>query len=380
LRDRVAETERLYITSLYHELVTGDIGRSIEALKLHTRITPRNPGPHNNLAVAYVTIGQFEQALEEGQIALRLDPTSSIRYGMLGNALVRLSRFADARQLYQRAQEQQLDSLSIRRGLFRIAFVEQNHAEMERQLSWAATHSNEHAGLDWQARAAAYSGQWRRSLEHTRRAIDAATLNEEPEVAAEYAAESALRGTALDQCAATKALASQAISIKRNPVSLTRAGLALALCGDTRAAQSMIDELRKRYPQHTIVNWIWLPMIQAAIELKQAHDESAVELLKLVQRYEDAAEFWPQYLRGQAYLRLGMESEAAAEFTKILEHRGHDVQSVLYPLAHLRLARAILKRDMANARNSYGQFLALWKNADPELPMLTEATKGVGPK
>ena len=75
-----------------------------------------------------------------------------------------------------------------------------------------------------------------------------------------------------------------------------------------------------------------------------------------------------------------MESGAAAEFTKILEHRGHDVQSVLYPLAHLRLARAILKRDMANARNSYGQFLALWKNADPELPMLTEATKGVGPK
>jgi len=136
--------------------------------------------------------------------------------------------------------------------------------------------------------------------------------------------------------------------------------------------------MSRRYPAHVIVNEIWLPVIRAAMDLRLGSAERAVESLKPAQRYEAAAEFWPQYLRGQAYLDLQKPNEAEAEFRKIIDHRGQDLLSPLYSLARFALARAAARKgDTAGARKSYQDFLAQWKDADPDLPVLIEAKKAL---
>ncbi len=200
--------------------------------------------------------------------------------------------------------------------------------------------------------------------------------NAAKEVAAEYAAEAALRGAVFDQCAQTKAAATQALALEHNQLTTTRAALALALCGETSQALRLIDELVKRYPQNTRINAIWAPPVRAAIELRRGNAAQAIEQLEPASRYEAAAEFWPQYLRGMAFLTLKRGREAAAEFQKILDHRGEALVSPLYPLAHLGIARALaLSGDTAKGRKAYQDFFVLWKDADADLPILIEAKK-----
>ena len=166
--------------------------------------------------------------------------------------------------------------------------------------------------------------------------------------------------------------------MERNPVSLTRTALALAWCSEFQAAQPLIDELNRRYPVNTVVNGIWLPAIRAAIELKQGRPEAAIAALAPAIPYETAAEFWPQYLRGHAYLHLGKAREAQSEFRKILDHRGQDVLSLLYPLTRAAVAKAAeLAGDSAAAGKSYSEFLADWKDADAGLPDLIAARRAV---
>jgi hypothetical protein len=248
---------------------------------------------------------------------------------------------------------------------------------MEQQLKWIAGKANAYEGTSWQGEAAAYLGQWGRSTGYWRRSMETAIQAEATEVAAGYSAQAALRGAALGQCGATKTSASQALVIERNLVSLTRAALALAWCGDA-AAPPLVEELASRYPRNTVVNEIWLPAIRAAFELKRGRAESAITALAPAARYEAAAEFWPQYLRGQAQLNLGRGAEAQVEFRKIVDHRGQDVLSPLYPLAKFGVARAaMLQQDAAQAQRMYAEFLVDWKDADSNLAALAEAKSAI---
>jgi len=175
---------------------------------------------------------------------------------------------------------------------------------------------------------------------------------------------------------AARADAAQGLKLARGRASLPRAALALTLCGEANQARSLIDELTKLYPEDTIINSIWLPAIRAAMELQRGNAAQAIEQLQAATRYEAAAEFWPQYLRGQAYLKLKHGAEAAIEFQKILDHRGYGPLSPLYPLAHLGLARAAaLTGDTAKSRKAYEDFFAAWKEADADLPILSEAKR-----
>ena len=378
LRDRVSERERLSIMALYYGQVTGELNKRIEVLRLHQESYPRDAGPHSNLAATYNSVGQFEQAVEESRTAIRLSTRGAARYAVLGNALIHLNRFPEAGEVYRQALEQQLDSVSFHQGLFRMAFANGDGPPVEPQLEWAEGKKLEYNGLDWQAEAAASRGQWRRSVEYSRRAMDAASRSEAADLAAGFAVQTALRGAAVGKCADVKTAASQALSIERNPISFTRGALALAWCGEARDAAPLIDEMSRRYPAHVIVNEIWLPVIRAAMDLRLGSAERAVESLKPAQRYEAAAEFWPQYLRGQAYLDLQKPNEAEAEFRKIIDHRGQDLLSPLYSLARFALARAAARKgDTAGARKSYQDFLAQWKDADPDLPVLIEAKKAL---
>jgi serine/threonine protein kinase/Flp pilus assembly protein TadD len=376
LKDRVGEFEKLRITSFYHGLVTGDLNKRIEVLRLQKQIYPRVPSGSTDLGLAYNQIGQFDQAIVEAREALRLNPNFAAPYRGLGLALLRLNRFAEAKDALTQALQQKLEMTDFHSFLYQIAFVGGDTAGMQQQIEWARGKPDEYVAFDWQTGAAAFAGQWRRAQELARRAIDLASRGDTKEVAARYEAEQALRAAVFGQFTLAKAAAANSLALERNQVTLTRVALALALSGEPSQAQMLVDELVKRYPQDTLINGIWLPAIRAALELQRGNAGQAREQLQPTLRYEEVAEFWPKYLRGQAYLKLGQGAEAAVEFQKILGSRGWEMFSPLYPLAHLGLARAAaLGGDAAKSRKAYQDFLALWKDADADLPILIEAKK-----
>jgi eukaryotic-like serine/threonine-protein kinase len=247
---------------------------------------------------------------------------------------------------------------------------------MQRQIDWAHGRPYEHIAFDWQTGAAASAGQWRKAQELARRAIDLTSRGETKEIAARYATEQALRGAVFGDCRQARVDAAQGLKLERGRVSLPRAALALALCGESNQAKPLREELTKRYPEDTVINSIWLPVTRAGVELRRGNAEQAIEQLQAAPRYETAAEFWPQYLRGLAYLKLNRGAEAAAEFQNILGHRGYAPLSPLYSLAHLGLARgAALTGDTAQSRKAYEDFFAVWKEADPDMSPMIEAKK-----
>ena len=375
LRDQLSESERLIILDGYYGFVTGEIEKKIENAELRTQLYPRNAGPFMNLSFSYLQIGQFEKAVPEASEALRLAPKSTISHAQLGAAFTGLNRFAEAREIFERGLQQNPDLANFHARLYQLSFVAGDHAGMQQQLDWAKGKADEFVTLDWQTGPASFAGQWRRTQDLSRRLIDNALRIDAKTVAAEYLAEAALRGAVFNQCTQSKAMAMQALGLEHNPAT-TRLVLAMALCGEASEATRLIDELVQRHPKDTRINSIWAPTIRAAIELKRGKAQPTVDLLEGAKRYEAAAQFWPQFLRGQAYLKLGRGAEADVEFQKILDHRGQASVSVLYPMAHLGLARAAaMNGDTAKARQTYQDFFTLWKDADADLLVLIKAKK-----
>jgi hypothetical protein len=294
----------------------------------------------------------------------------------VGLAFIGLNRFAEAKEVYEQALQQKIDTTDFHTRLYQIAFVSGDAAAMRQQLDWASGKPDEYVAMDWQTRASVFAGQYKLAQDFSQRSIDLALRSDAKEVAAQYAAERALRSAGFGHCQETKAQSGQALTLEHTTVSLTRSAIALALCGELSEAQPLVDELTKRYPKDTLINSIWLPAIHAAIEINHNNPAQAVQLLEASRRYEAAAEFWPQYLRGQAYLRQQKGAEATAEFQKILDHRGEGPISALYALTHVGLARAAaLTGDKSKSRTAYQNFLALWKDADPDIPILQEAKR-----
>jgi len=380
LKDRLSEYEKLRVANFYYGFATGDVNKRIETLMLQMRMYPREWSGPNDIALSYNQIGLHEQAIGAARESIRLNPNFAAPYKNLALALIRLNRFAEAREVLSQALQQNLHTTDYHLYLYQIAFIQSAGdatAGMQQQLDWANGQPNGYVALDWQACATAFAGQWRKAQGFSRTAVDLTARGDTKEVAAQYATEQALRGAVFGDCRRARADAAQGLKLERGRVSLPRAALALALCGEMNRAKSLVDELAKRYPEDTVINSIWLPAISAAMELQRGNAAQAIEQLQTTSRYEAAAEFWPQYLRGRAYLKLNRGAEAAAEFQKILDHRGYAPFSPLYPLAHLGLARAAaLAGDTAQSRRSYENFFAVWKEPDDDLPILAEAKSG----
>jgi serine/threonine protein kinase/Flp pilus assembly protein TadD len=376
LKDRVSDYEQLQVTFRYHYNFTGDMHKALDAAILFKRIYPRTSTAPIDLLVAYDLLGRHDLAVAEGREAVRLNPNFAPAYFYLGRSLLRANRFAEAKAIFQQALDQKFDLPNIHAALYQIACAEGDAAGMQQQLNWAQGRPDEFVALDWQAGAAACAGQWRKAREFARRAIDLTGRGDTKELAARYAVEQALRGAVLEDCQQAQADAAQGLQLASGRASLPRAALALALCGEAQQVTLLLDELSNRYPEDTVINSIWLPTIRAALELQGGNAAQAIDQLQTTRSYEAAAEFWPQHLRGLAYLKLGRGTESAAEFQKILGRRGHAPLSPLYPLAHLGLARATaLTDDLARSRQAYEDFFAAWKDADADLPILRAAKR-----
>jgi len=254
--------------------------------------------------------------------------------------------------------------------------VQGDATTMQQQIEWAKGKPDEYVAQSWQAEAAAFLGQLQKAKEFSNLAFELAAARDLKEVTAQIAAGAAARDALLGDCTRVKEQTAKALGISHRQLTMVAAGNALATCGELSQAQTIIDELVKRFPKDTILNKVSLPLVEAGIELQRGNPAQAIKLWETTRPYEGYAFFQIAYLRGQAYLNQQKGVDAAAEFQKIIDHRSWHTASHLYPLAHLGLARAaVLRRDMTKARQAYQDFFALWKDADPGLAMLIEAKK-----
>jgi tetratricopeptide (TPR) repeat protein len=386
LREHVSERERLYIESQYCELVTGDLEEARQTYELWRQTYPRDDIPPTNLGVIYRNVGQYDKALVAAREALRLDP-DALSYANVVRSCVYLNRLEEAEATAKEAQAKNLDSPRLRLRLYPVAFLQGDAAGMAKQLAWAAGKPGvEDLFLYTEADTAAYFGRLGKARELSRRAVDSAERAEEKETAAGYEAGAALREALFGNAAESRQRAAAALLLSMGRDAQSGAALALALAGDASQVQARVekltDDLAKRFPEDTIVQFNYLPTIRAQLALDRADSSKAIGALQAAAPYElgtpGSSAFrptlYPVYVRGEAYLAAHRGSEAAAEFQKILDHRGVVFNEPIGAFAHLGLARAyVLQGDTAKARAAYQNFFTLWKDADPDIPILIAA-------
>jgi eukaryotic-like serine/threonine-protein kinase len=385
LRGRVSEREKLVIESAYYWIAIGDLQRARQTEEVLEQIYPRDVWPPNDLSLIYGQIGEHEKALAEAQEAARRDPTSGLIYATLSSAYLNLNRFEEAQATAEDGQAKKLDSPYLHFLLYDLAFLQNNPAGMAKQVAWSVGKPGvEDVLLNVEADTVAYSGRLEKARDFSHRAVASAERAEEKETAANYEADAALREALFGITAEARQRAAAALGLSTGRDVQYRAALALALAGDAARAQALADDLAKRFPEDTAVQFNYLPTLRAQLALKHNDAPKAIEALRAAARYELGApapgavfnfvSLYPVYVRGEAYLAADKGSEAAAEFQKILDHRGIVLNEPIGALAHLGLARAYaLSGDTAKSRTAYQDFFALWKDADHDIPILQQA-------
>ncbi len=373
LRDRVSERERLYIQSHYYRNVTGEVEKAIETYELWKRTYPRDFTPRNNLAVSYSETGQFEKALAEAQEALRLRPDSAFPYNNVASVYMALNRFDEAKAIHEQALARNIDSIAVRETLFQVAYFRGDEAEMQRQLDALKGKPEEIVIGGFRGGILALAGRWREAKQSFVGSIDGVERLGLKSIVGDMHAGIAIDSALFGVCSDVRTHAESARVKSRSANTALNSATALALCGDLSRAQALVDEVARENPTNTMMNRVHVPGVQAVIELKRGNFQKAVDLLEPGLSFE-AAHPPITFVRGQAYLGLRDGEKAAAQFQRILNSRGTAGMTTLYPLSRLGLARAkALAGDAAGARTVYQDFLAAWKDADPDLPVLKEA-------
>jgi tetratricopeptide (TPR) repeat protein len=381
LRGRVSQRERFFIESLYHTAATGDLEKEKETVEVWARTFPRDPIPPNRLGILYGTFGQYDKALSEMREALRLLPESGLEYCNVVYAYVSLNRLADARATVQEAKAKNLDELDcLHSRLYSIAFLENDEAGMAQQVAWSAGKPGvENEVLALEGGTAAYFGRLRQAQEISGRLIASVKGAKGKQIARDYEARAALTDALFGNAAEARQHAASALALmKEEPETQYVAALALALVGDEAQAWGPANDLDKRFREHTLVQFNYLPTLHAQLALTHKDASKAIEALQASTRYElgdvGFTSLYPIYVRGEAYLAANQSSQAATEFQKILDHRGIVLNAPIGALAHLQLGRAyVMSGDVAKAKTAYNDFLTLWKDADPDIPILKQA-------
>jgi len=385
LRDRTSEREKYFISASFYMMATGNSEKAEQTCELWAQAYPREETPHDFLAgIIYPVFGRYEKAVEEAGEAIRLSPDSPIAYNLVMFNSVALNRPGAARAAYDQALARKLDHPLFHLALYVNAFVQDDAAGMAQHLEWSADKpGTEDELLGLQADTAAYSGRLRDAREFSRQAMDSAQRAGEKEVAATYSALSALREGLFGN--ADEARRRVALAMQRSAGRDVQYGSALALAygRDDGRARALTEDLEKRFPEDTIVQFNYLPALRAKLALNRGNVSDAIEHLRAAAPYELGATtnspwgwngMYPVFVRGEAYLAARQGNDAAAEFQKILDHRGVVANEPIGALAHLGLARAYgLQGDTVKARAAYNDFLALWKDADPDIPVLRAA-------
>jgi len=387
LRDRVSDREKYRISARYFQDVTGELEKASEAYQLWAKSYPRDTVPYANLGHVYGEMGQWDKAIADTEVALRLEPMAT-GYGNLAQYYMAASRLNDARQTLQEAQAKSLDGFGIRVDLYLLAFFAGDSAEMERQVAWAAGHpGDEDQMLNIHADTQAYYGRVEKSRDLARRAVDSAIRADAKEAAALELVFQAVREAEVGNAGAARQAVARGLALAPGRDVKILAALALARCRETGQATKMVEELQKAEPTNTLLKLYWLPLIEGSIALAQQAPDRALVALEPSLPYETGGPppaaaggtIYPAYVRGLAYLAQKNGPAAAAEFQKLISHPGASLNFVGASLARLQLGRAyVLSRDAVKAKSAYQEFFALWQDADADVPILKEARAEYG--
>jgi eukaryotic-like serine/threonine-protein kinase len=395
LRDRVGDREKFFITANYDRLVTGNLEEARETCELWAQTYPRDAMPPSFLSGGIsVGVGRYENAAEEAQKTIELDPDFPWGYINLAASDVSLGRLDQAQRVLQKASRRKLETPDTLVEQYDIAFLEGDPAGMER----VATLSQGKPGAeDWitdkEAFVLAYSGHLQQSRLMTHRAEDLAGQSGERERSAQYETAAAVREALIGNAAEARRDARAALARSKGRDVEYGAAIALARSGDSSLSQTLANDLERRFPEDTLVRFSYLPTLRALLALNAGKPSSAIELLQAASPSElgstaDSVGFvgalYPVYVRGEAYLAEHRGTEAAAEFQKIIDHRSIVVSDPIGALAHLQLGRAYAleaqssrganaEAARAKGRAAYQGFLTLWNNADPDIPILKQA-------
>jgi len=378
LRDRVSEQEKFEIATTYYWVVTGELDKEMQTEELWRQAYPRHNSPLNNLAVDYAMfLGQFDKAIEMGNAAIRLNPHETGAYGAVAGAYVALNRVDEARAVLENGLHTDRDNPGLHTALYDVASAEGDSAIMQREFQWGASRpAGENFVLYLAAMQAAQHGQLTKARELLAQIFLVSQGSNLKESAAGNAAFEALLESEMGNLDRAKQKSAESLTLSRTRTNLPNVAVALALAGDYRQCQKIIDELNKRYPVDTLIQAVYIPSAEAISASNQGLVAKAIDLLRPASRYELGLSFnfLPIYARGLIYLRERQSRQAIAEFQKIIDHRNVSATAPEHSLAHLQLARAYaLQDDTAKARTAYQDFLALWKDADPDIPILKQA-------
>ena len=386
LRDKVSQRERFAIEAVYYSGVMGDLDRAALTYALWQQNYQREAVPAANLAVIHARLGKHEQALELGREAMRIQPNHADIYNNLESSYQYLNRLEDAEELLRQAEHHGITDDALLQNWYQLAFLKGDSVQMaQKTAAGMGKPGIEDALLALQADTDGWYGRYKMARKVTQHAMDSAERNDAKETAAVYQVSAALREAAAGnwQQARFSALAALKVSQSREVKAMT--ALALALARDAATSEKLAGELDKVRPSDTMVQRYWLPTIRAAVALERKDSNRALEILNGMESLElaDAAgmnvHLPSVYVRGQAYLMRGDGKAAAAEFRKFIDHYGLVVNFPWGALARLGLARAYALEAQTDpsardkARTAYENFLTLWKDADPDIPIYKQA-------
>jgi eukaryotic-like serine/threonine-protein kinase len=394
LREHVGERERQMIASDYYSAVTGELNKAAQSYQQLTESYPRDAAAYGNLATVFMQMAQYEKSIEASRQCSRFSPDLVAPYGNIANSLLALQQFDLARQTILQSQARKMDYFVFHNALYALAFLASDSPALSQEQTWFAGQPNsEFLGLSLASDTEAYSGHLRKARFLTRQSVDSAIHADSKESGAIWMENAALCEAAFGN--AREAKQAVADGLKLAPASQSvgvEAALAYAMAGDKARAESISKNLDKRYPLDTQLQSLWLPAIRAQVALDRKHPAMAIGSAQTALPLElgqvtfvnNISCLYPTYIRGQAYIAAGQARSAAAEFQKILDHSGIVWNCWTGALAHLGVARANAlqaktsqgaEADAARTRalNAFNDFLTLWKDADPDIPILKEA-------
>jgi eukaryotic-like serine/threonine-protein kinase len=376
LRERVSERERFYIVDHYYT-ATGDIEKDKENLQLAAKAYPNDSTAFGNLALQYnLYYADFEKAIAAANECARLEPNAPFGYLHASLGYMALNRLEEARSILKRAVDAKADNLFVHQDLLDLAFLDGDANAMQQELKWSEGKPSEYLLLNEATAAAAAHGQIQKANELMQRSVQVSERLGSKGTTAVTEAGLALTQAEVGNVAKAKELCASSSRLASGRINLEQVAVALAMSGEASRAQAITADLSRRFPADTLLHAVYLPIVEALIAMNRKAPQDAIERLQTAVPYElgTAQGLLPVYIRGLAYLQAKRGTEAAAEFQKIVDHRGIAPVGPEHSLAKLGLGRSyVMTGDAAKARAAYQDFFALWKDADSDIPILKEA-------
>ena len=384
LRERATDDEKFFITATYHRQVTGNLEQALQAFDLWEQTYPRTFDSYG-LASGFVTkgTGRYEGCIERAAKAEAADPQLPFGYFNAAACYMYLDRLDEAAEALQRAADRKVSGPDSR-WHFHLAFLRGDAAAMEREFARVQGSAFEPDMTHFKALALARSGQLEHARLLSRRAVDLFEKAGQPERAAVFQTAPAVWHALMGNVTEAHRAAGMALNLSTGRDVTYAAAFALALSGELSQSQALLKDLEARFPQDTTVNISYLPALRGLIALQQGKPAEALQKLEPALSNEFAlpgtaffasfGSLYPAYVRGQTYLAAKRPADAAVEFRKIISRRGLVMEDPIDAVARLQLARALVASgDTARARVAYQDFLTLWKQADPDVPLLKQA-------